>query len=116
MITIYAIKNCNTVKKALNWLDENNINYDFHDYKKLGGPKDKLAKFIDKFGIGKIINKKGMTWRQLDKARQEKITNKDAALNLMLEKTSIIKRPIIDDGKNQLIGFDEAAYKDFFSK
>ena len=114
MTKIYGIKNCSTVKKALNWLDENEIEYEFHDYKKLGASRADLEKFVDKFGWGKVLNRKGMTWRNLSADEQNKITDKDSAIELMIEKTSIIKRPILDSGSNQLLGFDESEYADAF--
>ncbi|MFT6332561.1 MAG: arsenate reductase, partial [Lentimonas sp.] len=77
MITIYGIKNCSTVKKALNWLDENNVKYAFHDYKKEGANESKLKDLTQKFGWEKIANSKGMTWRKLEE--DQKPTNeKDA--------------------------------------
>lgn len=107
MIKIYGIKNCDTVKKALNWLTENKISYQFHDYKKEGVDKETLEKFVEKFGYEKILNQKGMTWRALDKADQQKITDKKSAIDLMLEKPSIIKRPLVDNGEKLLVGFNE---------
>ena len=111
MIKIYGIKNCDTVKKALNWLTENHIEFHFHDYKKDGVDQKKLAEFVEKFGFEKILNRKGITWKKLDKAEQEKICDNKSAIKLMLEKPSIIKRPILDLGNKQLIGFDEEEYK-----
>ncbi len=107
MIKIYGIKNCNTIKKALNWLDANSVTYQFHDYKKNGVDKLKLEEFIEKFGWEILINRKGTTWRQLSADEQAKVIDKKSALQLMLEKPSIIKRPIADLGLKQLIGFDE---------
>ncbi|MFT6077864.1 MAG: arsenate reductase [Myxococcota bacterium] len=108
MITIYGIKNCSTVKKALNWLDENEIKYHFSDYKKEGVNEEKLKKLVQKFGWEKIANSKGMTWRKLED--DQKPTDEKSAIAIMMEKTSIIKRPIIDDGENQIIGFDLDEY------
>jgi len=114
MINIYGIKNCNSVKKALDWMNENNITYEFHDYKKVGADKEVLEKFIEKFGWEKVLNRKGMTWRNLSKQEQENITDKNLAIVLMVDKTSIIKRPLIDLGEELLIGFDEDEYKKSF--
>ncbi|MFT6106475.1 MAG: arsenate reductase [Rickettsiales bacterium] len=112
MITIYGIKNCSTVKKALNWLDENGIKYHFSDYKKEGANKEKLRELVKKFGWQKIANSKGMTWKKLED--NQKPTDEKSAIAIMMEKTSIIKRPIIDDGENQIIGFDPDEYKKIF--
>jgi arsenate reductase len=109
MITIYGIKNCSTVKKALDLLDQNHIKYHFSDYKKEGANKEKLTELTRKFGWEKIANSKGMTWRNL--ADDQKPNDEKSAIALMMEKTSIIKRPILDDGKNQIIGFDPKEYE-----
>jgi len=112
MNTVYAIPNCNTVKKALDWLKANKVSYDFHDYKKLGVTATQLTAWCKQYPWETLINKKGATWRQLPKEAQEKITTQKAAIALMMEKTSIIRRPIIEeDGKIVAIGFDEIEYK-----
>lgn len=110
MIKLYGIKNCDTVKKAMNWLSDNNIKYQFHDYKKDGIDEIKLAEFTEKFGWEKLLNRKGTTWRQLTAEEQNKITDNKSALKLMEKKPSIIKRPIVDLGSKQLIGFDIDEY------
>ncbi|MBN8653162.1 MAG: ArsC family reductase [Cytophagales bacterium] len=113
---VYGIKNCNTVKNALDWLKKNKVEFEFHDYKKVGVTASKLADWSKQVGWESLVNKRGTTWRQLDEAVQNKITNEKAAIALMVEKTSVIKRPLIEDnGKVLLLGFDEAQYKAVFS-
>jgi arsenate reductase len=108
---VYGIKNCNTVKNALTWLKENQIEFEFHDYKTKGISESKLKSWSKQVGWEQLVNKKGTTWRQLDKAVQETITTQAAAIALMKEKTSVIKRPLIEvDNEVVLLGFDEAAY------
>jgi Spx/MgsR family transcriptional regulator len=114
MIKLYGIKNCDTVKKAMKWMADNGIEYQFHDYKKDGVDKAKLTEFVKKFGFEKLINRKGTTWRQLGEVEQKKITNDQFGLELMQEKPSIIKRPILDLGSKQLIGFDVDEYESEF--
>jgi arsenate reductase len=112
MYTIYGIKNCNTVKKALTLLDEIGIKYQFHDYKKMGITKAVLKDFEAQIGWETLVNKKGTTWRTLDEAEKVKIVNAESAITLMLEKNSVIKRPIICDGTAiKVVGFDEAAIR-----
>lgn len=112
MKTVYAIPNCNTVKKALDWLKANKVNFEFHDYKKKGITATQLTNWCKQLGWEALINKKGATWRQLPKEIQESISTQKAAIALMMEKTSIIKRPLIEeDGKILTLGFDEAEYK-----
>ncbi len=111
MKTVYAIPNCNTVKKALDWLKANEIVYEFHDYKKKGVTATQLKNWSTQIGWEALINKKGTTWKQLPKEVQEKINSQKAAIDLMMEKTSVIRRPLIEEnGKVLVIGFDESAY------
>ncbi len=111
---VYGIKNCNTVKKALDWLEENNIKYEFHDFKKLGITESKLEEWASKLGWEPLVNKRGTTWKQLEPQRQTAVNSKPEAFKLMQEKTSVIKRPVIETENGILLGFDEASYKKLF--
>ena len=122
-ITIYGIKSCSTMKKAFTKLDELGVSYDFHDYKKQGIDKESVQRWIDELGIDKVLNKRGTTWRKLtDEQKQAADANVNNAIDLLIENTSMIKRPIVEgqlaDKKNgQLIlscGFDEAEFKAAF--
>lgn len=115
MYTVYGIKNCNTVKNALDWLKKNKVEFEFHDYKTKGADPSKLKSWSGQIGWEKLVNKKGTTWRQLDEKTQKKVTTEKTAIDLMLEKTSVIKRPLIESkGKVVALGFDEAEYKKTF--
>ena len=114
-ITIYGIKSCSTMKKAFTKLDELGISYDFHDYKKQGIDKDSVQRWVDALGIDKVLNKRGTTWRKLDEEQKQAAdSNMDKAIDLLVENTSMIKRPIVEGelpDKNQgqkilLCGFD----------
>ena len=108
---IYGIKNCNTVKSALDWLKGKKVEFEFHDYKSKGITEAKLKSWSKQIGWESLVNKRGTTWRQLDEKIQAKITNESAAIALMKEKTSVIKRPLIEeDGKVIALGFDESEY------
>ncbi len=111
MIKIYGIKNCDTVKKSLKWLDDRGLKYQFHDYKKAGVDEKKLTDFVEKFGFEKILNRKGTTWRMLELIEQSKVVDKISALKLMVEKPSIIKRPLLEFGSEKLVGFDESEWQ-----
>ena len=113
---VYGITNCNTVKKALNWLKENGIEYEFHDFKKLGVTEAKLKEWAAKAGWEALINKKGTTWRSLEPQAQNSVTSEKAAFALMQEKTSVIRRPVLEKGNTILFGFDENDYKGLFLK
>ena len=113
---VYGIKNCDTVKKALTWLEKNRIPYEFHDYKKLGISPQKLEEWSAQLGWDRLLNKRGTTWKKLDPDTQNSIRTKEDAFMLMQEKTSIIKRPLIEDANNLLLGFDEAEYTNLLIK
>jgi arsenate reductase len=113
-ITVYGIPNCGSVKKARTLLEEKGLNYEFHDYKKLGANEDKLNQWCEEFGWEIVLNKKGQTWRNLDESVKVLVTNKTSAVKLMLKNTSAIKRPIIETENGNLIGFDEKQYIGFF--
>ena len=108
---VYGIKNCNTVKNALDWLKKKNVEFEFHDYKSKGVTEAKLKSWSKQVGWESLVNKRGTTWRQLEEKVQNKVTNEAAAIALMTEKTSVIKRPLIEqDGKVIVLGFDEDEY------
>jgi Spx/MgsR family transcriptional regulator len=113
---VYGITNCNTVKKALDWLKANNVDYEFQDFKKLGVSEQKLNEWNDKAGYEKFMNKQGLTWKQLDPAVKESVKGAAEALPLLQQKTSMIKRPVIEDGDFLFFGFDENAYQQHFKK
>jgi Spx/MgsR family transcriptional regulator len=109
---VYGIKNCNTVKSALDWLRKNKIEFEFHDYKKSGITESKLKEWTKQVGWESLVNKRGTTWRQLEEDVQKKVVNEKSAIALMIEKTSVIKRPLVEiNNKVILLGFDEAEYK-----
>lgn len=107
---VYGITNCNTVKKALDWLKAHNVAYDFHDFKKLGISTEKLNEWDSKAGYERFMNKQGLTYKQLDPAVKDAIKTKDDALQLLQQKTSMIKRPVIEKDDFLFFGFDEAVY------
>ena len=108
-ITLYGINNCDTVKRTRAWLADQGIEFDFHDYKKAGCSPELARRFIDNFGLEKLINRRGTTWRKLSEAEREDL-NSDSAVKLMVQHPSIIKRPILQTPEAWLIGFDEATW------
>jgi arsenate reductase len=111
---VYGITNCNTVKKALDWLKANHVNYEFQDFKKLGVAPEKLQEWNNKAGYEKFLNKQGLTWKQLDPEVKESVKTSADALKLLQQKTSMIKRPVIEDGNFLFFGFDEEIYRKHF--
>jgi len=108
-ITVFGIPNCDTVKKARKWLNAQSISHDFHDYKKKGIDAQTLGVWCDALGWESLVNRRGTTWRKLDDADKENL-NQESAIELMINNTSLIKRPVIDNAGELLLGFDEAAY------
>ncbi len=111
---VYGIPNCDTVKKALNWFRANNVMYEFHDFRKLGITPEKLAEWDAKVGYERFLNKQSSTWRELDDATKNSIVDNVSALQLLMEKTSMIKRPVVEDGDLLTFGFDEKLYEEKF--
>jgi arsenate reductase len=108
-ITIYGIKNCDTMKKARGWLDSHGVAYGFHDYKTAGITRDKLKGWSDKLGWETLLNRAGTTFRKLPDADKEGL-NERKALALMLAQPSMIKRPVLDLGDKLLVGFKPEIY------
>lgn len=114
---VYGIKNCDTVKKALTWLKNKDLAFEFHDYKANGITEEKLKDWSEQVGWDTLVNKKGATWRQLSEEIKAAVTGEAKAIEVMMGKTSVIKRPLIEkDGKVILLGFDEVKYAQIFSK
>jgi Spx/MgsR family transcriptional regulator len=113
---IYGITNCNTVKKALDWLKAHHVDYEFHDFKKLGISEEKLKEWDQKAGYEKFLNRQGLTWKQLDHGVKESIKTNSDALKLLQQKTSMIKRPVVEAGDSLFFGFDEGVYEKLISK
>ena len=108
-ITIYGIKNCDTMKRARAWLDEHGVAYAFHDYKTAGIAKDQLKQWSDAVGWETLLNRAGTTFKKLPDADKEGL-NERKALALMAAQPSMIKRPVLDLGGRWLVGFKEDAY------
>ena len=112
MLKIYGIKNCNSMKKAFDLLNELGLSYEFHDYKKQGIDADTLKTWLDQVGQELILNKKGTTWRKLSEAEQQTALASEANLiEALCTHTSLIKRPVIKTESGFIAGFDEAAYR-----
>ena len=110
MIKLYGIPNCDTMKKARKWLDSNGMDYEFHDYKKLGVPEKNLKQWVKKAGWQVVLNKRGTTWRKLDDNIKSSI-DEVSAIQVMLENPSAIRRPVLESGNTLLIGFKLEEYK-----
>lgn len=114
---LYGISNCDTVKKARAWLEANGVPAEFHDFKKHGVTEAMLKSWLKQVPWGDLVNRKGITWRKLSDEDKAKVKDDASAIVLMLEKTSVIKRPIVEqDGKVLHLGFDAEKYRSLFGK
>ena len=115
-VTLYGIANCDKVRAARIWLAQHGIEAGFHDFKKHGVTPALLAGWLKQLDWTELVNRKGTTWKQLPQARRDGLTSAAAASALMLDKPSVIKRPVLDlDGKLHL-GFDADSYSNLFGK
>lgn len=103
------------MKKAMKWLDENSIAFDFHDYKKIGVDADTLEKWLESKPWEELINRRGTTWRKLPDESKTDIDS-EKAIKLMMENTSLIKRPVLLVGKDLYLGFKAENYAIIFNK
>ena len=110
MIDIYGIRNCDTMKKAFAWLQEQGLDYRFHDFKKAGLDAALLDDWIARVGWERLLNRRGMMWRKLDPETRDAI-DLERARDVMLEMPTIIKRPVLDSGGELLVGFSDPAYR-----
>lgn len=115
MLKVYGIPNCDTVKKAITWLKDHNVAYEFHDYKKLGISEAKLEEWLTQVPYDKLVNRAGTTFKKLTDEEKAKITDNASAIALMLEKTSVIKRPIVESDKILAMGFRAEEYEAVFA-
>ena len=113
---VFGIPNCNTVKKARDWLDDHGLDYDYHDFKKIEIRQQLLKEWLSKVSIDELINRKGTTWRGLSDSQKESANTKAGAISLMIEKPSVIKRPVTIINENISLGFSPEIYADLFKK
>ena len=114
-VTIYGIKNCDTMKKARAWLDKHGVAYEFHDYKSAGIARGALENWTRAVGWETLLNRSGRTFRALPPKDQESLSEKKA-LALMAAQPSMIKRPVLDIGGKLLVGFKPEQYAKAFGK
>ncbi|MBO9192703.1 ArsC family reductase [Rhizobium sp. 16-449-1b] len=112
-VTIYGIKNCDTMKKARTWLEEHDVAYDFHDYKASGIDRAHLEMWTQEAGWETVLNRAGTTFRKLPDDARENL-DREKAIALMLEQPSMIKRPVVEADGKLLVGFKPEIYGGFF--
>jgi arsenate reductase len=114
MITLYGIKNCDTVKKARDWLGAQKIEYTFHDFRVDGLTQQQVAAWINELGLETLVNKRSTTWKELDTTTQADF-NEKTAVTIITENPTLIKRPLLDTGKIKTVGFKDADYTKIFN-
>jgi len=117
MTTLYGIKNCDTVKKARKWLDAQNIEYTFHDFRVDGTDIQMLEGWLNTISPSVLINKRSTTWKQLsdtDKAYFGNDPLPNQALEILLQSPTLIKRPVLEHGEQLTVGLDENEYNNIF--
>jgi Spx/MgsR family transcriptional regulator len=112
-VTLYGIKNCDTMKKARAWLDARGVSYTFHDYKAQGVDREHLQQWVKAVGWEVLLNRAGTTFRKLSENEREHVTEKKA-IALMLAQPSMIKRPVLDVGGKLIVGFKVETYAGLF--
>ena len=115
MIKLYGIPNCDTMKKARAWLAEHGVDYEFHDYKKLGIDETRLRTWVRELGWQALLNTRGMMWRKVPQNVRDNI-DEASAIALMLDTPSIIKRPLLDTGSQRHVGFKPEQYAQIFAE
>lgn len=112
MLKMYGIKNCDTIKKAKKWLEHEEQDYTFHDYRVDGIEKDWLSNAVNELGWEKVLNKRGTTYRQLSDDKKQVLETSNG-IDVLLENPAMIKRPILESGDKKIIGFKAADWEAF---
>ncbi|GAA5444975.1 protein YffB [Microbulbifer sp. NBRC 101763] len=115
MITLYGIKNCDTVKKARKWLEKNGVDYQFHDFREDGMDNVPLKDWLENFGWQEVLNRRSTSWRALTDDQKNSMNN-DIAVALVSETPTLIKRPVTTSGNNTHFGFKETEFAQLASK
>jgi arsenate reductase len=113
---MYGIRNCDTIKKARAWLEHKGVDLEFHDFKSAGLDPGTLARWVADIGWETLLNRSGQTWRKLPETRKAAVTDSASATALMLEFPTVIKRPVLEAGKQLLVGFDAVRYASIFDR
>lgn len=113
--TLYGIKNCDTVKKAISWLKGQEIDYQFHDFRADGLSEKQVRDWIEELGLDTLINKRSTTWKALDDQTKSSL-DENTAVAIIVASPTLIKRPLLDTGSKRLVGFKADTYSTIFNK
>lgn len=115
MITLYGIKNCDTVKKARRWLEDHGIEYQFHDFRVDGLSAETVGEWLDELGWEQLVNKRSTTWKQLSPEVRETMDAAKAQATIV-DQPTLIKRPLLDTGHERFTGFSSGQYQTIFNR
>ncbi len=115
MVKVYGIPNCDSVKKSLLWLKKHNITFHFHNLKEDGISAEKLRQWVNKAGMEIVLNKKSTAWRNLNEMEKSGAGSQSGAIKMMQEQTNMIKRPVIENKNQLVVGFNEEIFLKFLN-
>jgi Spx/MgsR family transcriptional regulator len=115
LITLYGIKNCDTVKKARRWLENHAIEYQFHDFREDGLQATDVRDWINELGWEVLINKRSTSWKALSERARASMDD-STARDAILAQPTLVKRPLLDLGHQRHVGFNAAQYQELFGK
>jgi arsenate reductase len=113
VITLYGIKNCDTVKKARTWLEEHSVDYTFHDFRADGLSRESAEGWLNELGWETLVNKRSTTWKELDSTVRDSMSD-PTALEMVMKHPTLIKRPLLDTGRERHCGFKADLYEEIF--
>jgi Spx/MgsR family transcriptional regulator len=114
VITLYGIKNCDTVRKARRWLDEQGVDYRYHDFREDGLERDAVAAWLAELGWEQLVNRRSNSWKALDADTRDNMDN-NRALDAILDTPTLVKRPLLDTGHERFTGFSDTSYRRIFN-
>ena len=113
-ITLYGIKNCDTVRAARRWLEQHQIEHRFQDVRDESLSTEQLQQWLAELGSDKLVNKRSTTWKQLSDSQRQALSD-DTAVTLLLEHPTLMKRPLLDTGNERVLGFKADQYQNLFT-
>ena len=116
VLTVYGLTQCDTVKRARQWLQAQGVDFQFVDFKKTPPSAAQISAWAEAVGWEALLNKRGTTWRKLDAATQARVVDAPSAVTVLAQHPSAIKRPVVEDDGQLLVGFDEAVWRAALSR
>ena len=115
-ITLHGIKNCDSVKKARKWLDAENIDYEFRDFRQVAPSATEIKGWLQHYDWQQVLNKRSTSWKSLSQSERDGVTDATTAIGVIVANPTLIKRPLLTDGKDAWVGFSDAKYQQIFDQ